>query len=75
MITKDELESVGFFSDNGYEFYDSNGPDSMYDIREQTLYEHCEVHGVLEKLAVITKLEDLIELYYAIFKENLENYE
>jgi len=75
MITKGELKSLGYYTDNGYEFYDVNGPQSMYNIREQSLYEYCEINGIGKKLAVVKTLEELIELYYAIFNEILENNE
>ena len=71
MITKDELISVGFYSDNGYEFYDNNGPQSMYNVKSQSLYEHCEVDGVGEKLVVITNIDELVEIYYTYFRENI----
>lgn len=71
MITKEELEDAGYHTRDNVEFYDGNGPQSMYNIKEQALYMHCEVDGVGEKLCVIKEIDKLVELYYQIFKEEL----
>lgn len=71
MITKEELLNAGLHSQDGVEWYDGNGPQIMYNIKEQTLYEHCEVDGVGEKLCVVTEIEKLVELYYNMFNEEL----
>jgi hypothetical protein len=71
MITKEELFKVGYHTNDGTEFYDGNGPQSMYNIKEQTLYSHCEVDGVGEKLCMVKDINKLVELYYEIFKEEI----
>lgn len=71
MISKEELLGVGYHTSDDVEFYDGNGPQSMYNIKEQALYEHCEVDGVGEKLCIIKEIDKLVELYYEIFKEEL----
>jgi hypothetical protein len=62
MIKKEELNSIGFRSGNGYEFYDVGSWDFMYNIKTQKLYSHCEVHGDLEFLTSVNDIEKLKEL-------------
>jgi len=62
MIRKEELNSIDFRSDNGYEFYDVGIWDFMYNIKTQKLYSHCEVYGDLEFLTSVNDIEKLKEL-------------
>lgn len=62
MINKEQLNSINFYSDFKYhEFYD-NGPDFMFDIKTQMLYDHCEVDGVLDVICKVTDFEKLKEV-------------
>lgn len=63
MITKEQLNSIEFYNANySNEFYDVYGPEFMFDIKSQTLYEHCEVDGVKDALCKVTDFEKLKEV-------------
>jgi hypothetical protein len=67
MITKEQLESLGFETTDNTEYYDWGNFSVMYNIKTQTLFEHCEVNGVGEELTRITKIEELKEIYESMF--------
>lgn len=62
MVTKQQLNSLHFYNGkSSHEFYD-NGPDFMFDIKTQKLYDHCEVAGVLDVICKVTDFEKLKEI-------------
>jgi hypothetical protein len=67
MITQEQLESIGFRSKDGHEYYDVGTWDMMYDIKTQTLYSHCEVDGVGEKHGRITDIQMLKDAYESMY--------
>lgn len=67
MITKEELESIGFQSIDGHEYYDCGSWEMMYDIKTQTLYSFCEYKGLGEKHGRITDIQMLKDAYESMF--------
>ena len=67
MITKEQLETIGFHSKDNTEYYDWGSWEVMFNIKTQTLYEHCEVNGVGEELGKMTNINTLIEIYELMF--------
>ena len=62
MITKEQLEEIGFSSTDDCEYYDVGSWDFIYNIKTQKLYSHCEVYGDVEFLANVNNIEKLKKL-------------
>lgn len=67
MITKEQLNNIGFHSTDNTEYYDWGNWSVMFNIKTQTLYEHCEVNGVGEILTKVTNIQKLIDIYSSMF--------
>lgn len=70
IINKESLEQLGFtpYSKNSFEYVHFN-EEFVYNIKDKSVYEFCEVDGVGEKLTTITKvdkLEEFLNIYYAM---------
>ena len=62
MITKEQLEKIGFRSTDTTLYYDVDTWDYEYNIKTQELFSHCEVYGSTEFLTKVTNIEKFIEL-------------
>lgn len=67
MITKEQLENIGFHSTDSTEYYDWGSWDVMFNIKTQILYSHCEVNGDVEELTRVTDINKLVEIYELMF--------
>lgn len=70
IINKESLEQLGFtpYSKNSFEYVHLN-EEFVYNLKDKSIYEFCEVEGVGEKLTTITKvdkLEEFLNIYYAM---------
>lgn len=62
MISKEELESEGLTTENGFEYYDYPTFDFMFDVKQQQLFTHCEVTGKVDYLCPMNNIEKLKEI-------------
>jgi hypothetical protein len=68
MITKQQLEEIGFKSKDTTLYYDVDTWDYEYNIKTQELFNHCEVEGATEFLTKVTDIEKFIELIETLNK-------
>jgi pectin methylesterase-like acyl-CoA thioesterase len=66
MITREQLEEIGFLSPDNTLYYDTGMWDYEYNVKTQKLFSHCEVDGDTEFIARVTDIEkfkEIIEIY------------
>lgn len=66
MISKEQLESIGFSTEDNTLYYDAPNWDFEYNIKTQELFSFNELDGETEFLCRVTdinKLEELIDTY------------
>jgi len=76
VITKEGLRKIGFrpYDKNEIE-WSWDGDRIMYHFTERALYDADEVYGNDIKLCVIKTIEELIEMVYSYFNEDINDYE
>jgi len=67
MVSKEQLNEIGFKSSDNYQFYDWGSFNIMFNIKTQKVFTHDEVYGVCEEICIIRDIDHLIEVYELMF--------
>lgn len=71
MITKEELESIGFYNNyNKVSFY-FNNENFLFSISDNTLYIVDEINGADEPIGKFYNIEDLKQTLYSIYSMDM----
>ena len=62
MITRAQLNEIGFSSEDNTLYYDAPNWDFEYNIKTQDLYRFSEVDGATDHLCRVTNIETLKEI-------------